>query len=403
VLNNFPSYQPARKFAHQIQHQKEGHRFPIDDLFFIETIPALVSYLTMPLRFSDEQGTEHTWDPDNLIANLAYLPGFLFNQLCLGHTHYPQAQPYFDIEGMLAGPLADVADDLRSTLAELLFGFELSLNFIRSHYYNSGTAGWHEGVIWAIEINEHGEARLVFWTEDTRLDRPQTMNWQLPRMEDALRRALEGKKEDFEDYLAQLGQLFGASLHEIVTNLGTAVTLPFALLLEHPDELDELVGQGINVDLSGMQQTIQAQWQQVTHWLLRFFLALYRRLDGQKFTLSIPLPAELAAALANIQTLIQALPFPDVADDQLRERATELACIWLLANHSSGILDRSGRRTSLFRSTYPLAWMALALVAIMPGPGDDTLPPLPFTSSVTTETDQGKTTLKLTITINLDT
>jgi hypothetical protein len=396
VFSNFPAHLPARRFAHDIQHMPDKNRRPIDDIMYLETVTALVGQFAMPLSIVDDQGNLRTWA--NYLSNPGARPldvfKHLFNQLSVGHTHYPQAQPYYDIEGLLFGPLADVADFVRAELREHLFGVEPSLNVMRSRYFNSGTAGWMEGVIWAIEINEHGEARLVYWTEDTRLDRPQTMDWQLPRMSDAMRQALDARKAAAEAWLRELPELVGNSLVEVLTKLGAVLALPAEVILAFADELagGDLEMDVADVDLSGIGAVaadltahVTAEWNRIREFVIRWLVAHYRRLTTpgagpQTFTLGVALPDEVRIALERVQGVLAQVPFPGIDPGVVQSKIVELCCVWILATHAAGVLNKDRSERSLFRTGAPVAWLVIALVAILPGALDNSLP---FRSAVT--------------------
>jgi len=421
VFNNFPTHAPARRFAHQIQHRRESDRFMIDDVMYIETLPALLSYLAMPLDhvpYNDAgaPGAKRTWtefrdglaDPGSPIGPLDAFD-HLLNQLCIGHTHYPQAAPYFDVEALLTGPLSALIGHIRAQIAERFFGIAPSLNLLKSRYYNSGTAGWHEGVIWAVEINEHGEARLVYWTEDTRIDRPQTMDWQLPRMDDAMRQLLASRKAEVEAYLAELLEALGDSLVEIARNVGTAASMPLAFLAGLAGETGSLDLDVSDFNMLGTADLtaddalryLTAQRNRITGWLINLFLRLlHRRMQSnpgpaEAFQLAVPLPGAVADALATATGLLGGLSLP--GGQSVGSHLTRLACIWLLANHGASIFNRANRADALLRTTYPVAWLVIALVAMLPAAGTA---PLPLSAAAATETSNGTVRLKLTVTVN---
>ena len=413
VFNNFPTHVPARRFAHGIQHQQESERFLIDDVMFIETLPALMSYLTMPLNHVtyDADGnaaTTRTWSQfRNNPSNPLHALDHLFNQLCIGHTHYPQAAPYLEIEAMLAGPLLSIVNELRVQISEHFFGIEPTLNLLKSRYYNTGNAGWHEGVIWALEINEHGEARVVYWTEDTRIDRPQTMDWQLPRMTDEMRELLDSRKEEVEAYLAELVETMGDSLIEVAGNIGTVASMPLAFLAGLAGDMSPLE---INVSDFSMlgtadltsnaaQEYLTAQQNQITGWLITLFLRLMDRqvqssTGSESFKLVVPLPGALADALAAVEGFVGTLDLP--GSQVIGDHVTRMACIWLLANHGASIFTRADRGDTLLRMTYPVAWMVISLIAMLPAAGAGA----PLSASVATQTTQGTVRLEVTVTLN---
>ena len=79
---------------------------------------------------------------------------------------------------------------------------------LKTNYFNSGTVGWMQGVIWAIEIDATGQARLVFWTEKSHIGKdsgrmrdttdtgPETMDWELTVMDPNLKQALPAAARD---------------------------------------------------------------------------------------------------------------------------------------------------------------------------------------------------------------
>jgi hypothetical protein len=115
----------------------------------------------------------------------------------IGHTHYPQSQPYLPLGRVLMrlfpqlGPAADrVFGSLRllNPLVRLSSGDasnESGSQLLRrvldsafkSRYFNSGVSGWHDGVIYAIEITTEGQARLLYFTDEG--SEPHEMDWEL--------------------------------------------------------------------------------------------------------------------------------------------------------------------------------------------------------------------------------
>lgn len=390
VFNNFPAYAPAVTFAHKIQHLPDSDRLLIDDIFYLETLTALSAWLTMPLT-TQIDGQARTWAQTlaGLPGTIGDIPAHLFNQIMVGHTHYPQARPYLDLEGLL-GPVADLLDPVRDALADLMFGIRPSLNFIQPAYYNSGTAGWMEGVIWAIEINEHGEARLIYWTQDTRLDRPQQMDWQLPRMDETMRNALNARKAEVEQYFQDMPALFGAAVRESLQNAGNIAALPFSLLLDNADALlaTSVSTQVREFSFDGLSDVTdgdflahtQAQVGQVGQWLVKVFLGLlHDKTDSSSpsrtFTLSIDLPDEIDAALNQIRPVVAGLTLPGMATltDSL---ADALACLWLLGNRSAAILNRMRAPdvSQMLETRYPVVWLVFGLLALLPLDSDTDQP-----------------------------
>ncbi|RYZ30485.1 MAG: hypothetical protein EOO10_02650 [Chitinophagaceae bacterium] len=234
VFNNFLSYTTAAEFAHTIQHQYDKLRLLNDDLFYSETLPALASLLFMPLDLKklETNGTVRTtrWRDSLQNGNAGNIFNHLFNQLAIGHTHFPHSRPYFDMEGMLLGsPLQEILQGLRQWVGDKFFGFQPSLN-LRSQLYNSGTSGWMEGVIWALEVDETGQARLIYWTKDTKLDHPQTMDWELQRWSPEKRQALQNKLQEIENNINKFFEPITLDIKELSTVLAHSAAVPFEAL-----------------------------------------------------------------------------------------------------------------------------------------------------------------------------
>jgi len=213
VFNNFISESPARNIAMKIQFEADGNRLMVDDICYSETITALMGMLATPLNAIQPDGRIRTWQETLQDIRKKKIPWkkiyqplceHLFNHICIGHTHFPQSQPYFDIECWVASSLlkpviGNRIDKLLDKGEKELFGYRPSLNLWKSYYHNTGTTGWMEGVIWAIRIDETGQARLVYWTRNTLVDQPFEMTWDLPLMDAKLRKKLAEKKEQLFD------------------------------------------------------------------------------------------------------------------------------------------------------------------------------------------------------------
>jgi UDP-2,3-diacylglucosamine pyrophosphatase LpxH len=210
-FNSFPARQPSIRFAHDVQHRANSQRLVLDDIMFSETIPTLWGGLMLALNETNEDGT-FVKSPSTSRAELnlvnpldvwKYLDRHSFNHVCLGHTHNPQSQPYITLQN-LAG-LVPIAGGLLGKMTNLLPFNDFAR--LKTGYFNSGTAGWMEGVIWAIEIDATGQARLVYWVDDLagitvsqgepRI-KPQYMDWELtpfdstdkPKLNQAISQAL---------------------------------------------------------------------------------------------------------------------------------------------------------------------------------------------------------------------
>ncbi len=191
VLNSWPDKQAAVRFAHQIQHMDNSARVLNDNVMFYESVAALYGAFGMALNFTDAAGNVIT--PAQSRAQLTllnpldlatYLSRHHMHQICIGHTHAPHSQPYLTLKniGGLCPPLWPITTALRIVLPNML------QPQIKTNYFNSGTVGWMEGVAWAIEVDTTGQARLVYWTENS--IGPEYMDWELQPMPAATRQKL---------------------------------------------------------------------------------------------------------------------------------------------------------------------------------------------------------------------
>lgn len=113
----------------------------------------------------------------------------------------------------------------------------------------------------------------------------------------------------------RLAQTLGDSLVEIACNIGAVASLPLAFLAAFADQVSNDVTLNVrDFDLLGSadlstavaQGHISARLNEVTSWLLTFFLRLMQRqLDGatagQTFELAVPLPGANRYVLAQVR------------------------------------------------------------------------------------------------------
>lgn len=191
VFDSWPSEQSAVQFAHRIQHMRNSDRTFSDNPMYSESVPALWGAFGLGLNHRDAQGTLVTPAQSRAALNLRdpnqlmiYLERHHLHQICIGHTHAPQSQPYWTL-----GSVAKVVPPLKPVIDQLLALIPDSAEpQIKSGYFNSGTAGWMEGVVWAIEIDTSGQARLVFWTRNSL--KPEYMDWELQPLPATLKQQL---------------------------------------------------------------------------------------------------------------------------------------------------------------------------------------------------------------------
>jgi hypothetical protein len=146
-FDNWPPREIARTWAETIEQREATANLTQDSIMFSETFVAVMAMLMRSgPRFPDD------WHV----------------LLCLGHTHNPQSRPWI--------PYLNRLNPFRSVE---IFGLRPFENFIwpKTLYLNSGTVGWWENLIWAIEITEDAQPRLVYWSGEDR--EPVTMDWEL--------------------------------------------------------------------------------------------------------------------------------------------------------------------------------------------------------------------------------
>ena len=384
VFSNFPSYDPSIEFAHRIQHMDEGDRLLINDHFYIELFPALMAAFGMPVHIRDVGATgvpKHKWKDRTLFGEKGFT-NFLGNAISVGHTHYPQSRPYYDIAGVLLGPLKILVDLLREAIASIAFGFKPRVNFLRTQYYNSGTTSWMEGLIWAIEIDETGQARLVYWTKDTKVDRPQTMDWELQPWDDAKRAAFDRERDALVKRVEDWVERFIAALAAAgagMAALSTAAVLAVADLLAATSrdyslpEIDLTAGA-----VEGLEDQLRDAMSKIDDVVFQLLLNLVVRQSGtatglgtSTFKLKVPVAAEVAAQMEKLKltlTGVAGLNGSGGAIDQA-------AAVWLLASEAMPMVN-GGRGRGKLPAKYPVLW---SLLSLLPA-----LPPVPITVGGTT-------------------
>jgi hypothetical protein len=161
--------------------------------------------------------------------------GLLQVQILVGHTHWPQSRPMLHL-GMLKVHNTNVAIPLR----------------LPTLYYNSGTCGWWEGVLWGVEITSYGQPKLFYWDKGAKS--PSHMSWEL--------------HEEIPDYVARfrkkVGQFLAKCLHTtsvLEENTQNLVTW------EQIDDFSDLH----KIDLSALEPNLHgAALSTAQLWALRF-------------------------------------------------------------------------------------------------------------------------------------
>ena len=387
VFSNFLSYQTALEFAHRIQHQSDKSRFPINDWFYLETFPAFITKFMMPLDLKIHDTGGHisttTFQDSWNSGDFSKIWRHFGNSLCLGHTHYPQSQPYFNIEKMILGsPLADVVQGIRERIADSLFGIEPTLNVVKTQMFNSGTTGWFEGVIWAIEIGTTGQARLVYWTRDTDPTKPQTMGWELQPWDEKKRERLQSKIEWLTKSLKNGNIPLGFSRTDFDKLFEDVMSLPAEVLVTFGKE----IGTGIEAVLSDLDRSfldshsidefvseIGSRTQELTELFIRLFLCLFSRempnppSGKQTFSIRITVPSDVRARLNTILDTLKLIPSQIIdIDDSYKLR---VACIWLLFTEGiptiGGSINKVFGLTNSMTTSHPVLFSVLSVIPML--------------------------------------
>jgi hypothetical protein len=153
-FDNWPPREIARTWAEAIEQREPFANVTQDSIMFSETFAAVMAFL---MRSGDR------------------FPDDFHVLLCVGHTHNPQSRPWIPYLGGL--------NPWRRTEIFGLRPFE-GVGWIKTRYLNSGTVGWWEDLIWAIEVTADAQPRLVYWSAED--SEPVTMDWELHDQEDTL-------------------------------------------------------------------------------------------------------------------------------------------------------------------------------------------------------------------------
>lgn len=222
IYNSWQSYEPAVLKADKVQHMEDNQRRFVDDVLYSETLASLMGNLLLI------RNGVNGFDYDNV------LPCFdsysLFNLMCLGHTHNPQNEPYYDLKEVpLVGAFIEsVGVAIEGATLGVVEAENIGL--IKSNYLNTGISGWYDKTIWGIDLGSisHGTAqpKLVYWAANTRLEQPNEMNWELPHLSranpDDPGTQLDEFHQDVESFISDLV----TDLRRLKERVSTAVTAP---------------------------------------------------------------------------------------------------------------------------------------------------------------------------------
>ncbi len=173
IYNSWNNYEPGVLQMDRIQHVEDTLRRFSDNIQYSETLASLMGLL---IAIRQNPGDDPILKLSDELA--------LFSMLCIGHTHNPHNEPYYDLKGIPY--FGDAVTGFQNALHELPGMSEAQIGLVKSLFLNSGVSGWTERCISGIDLgNEsHGTAqpKLVYWTHNTRIDRPNHMDWELPHI-----------------------------------------------------------------------------------------------------------------------------------------------------------------------------------------------------------------------------
>jgi hypothetical protein len=341
------------KFAHQIQHQSSADRMLIDDVQFMETVAALSAMLGFEVDQPDDdgvhRGASHYANPISRFAALR------FNQLCIGHTHFPQSQPFWDLEAML-DPLG-ILDAVRAVTRELFFGWEPTANFMRSLYYNTGTAGWHEGVVWGLEITELGHAQLVFWTHNS--IEPETMDWELSEMRPDQRAALENRIDALRDEIGALLQTFASGALGLATSAAVSAPLVAGAIVQSAGDVQFDVGALLG-DASATADVVLGTLQSLLGQVIVTAALQEVNAAPRTYTIRVPVPAGVGDPLEGVGNLLAQVSGIDPAV------IPKLACGWLHVVRNLPFFGGFESRRNITGVDERVFWVVVSLLFQLP-------------------------------------
>jgi len=247
LFNHWLGPQPSQQKAHYVQHLANSDRQLRDTFMFNETLAASLVTFAMPLSKCRGSGR----------SNLGH-------QLLIGHTHYPQSQPFYPlgryllrsagvraafdkafgaVARALGGALSS-AGAIGTMLSDRLnqfSGAEIARRWLdstfKTRFFNSGVSGWHESVVYAIEITSAGQGRLLYFTSGC--EQPQVMDWELTPSGPAAVAGGEALTAELMSRRAQLGEALDDVHQQIESTLGD---LPEMAATPSGERLDKLFG-----------------------------------------------------------------------------------------------------------------------------------------------------------------
>jgi hypothetical protein len=194
-----------------------------DTVLYKESLAAMTGGFGIPLNTPDGKTPADTRaNIRNVGDAVNYLLKHHNHHLCIGHTHNPHSQPHFTLHNIGTGlPLiGNLIMALRAILPA-----PPNPNLFKSKYFNSGTCGWWESVLWAIEIGETGQAKLVFWTDrqtkpPDALLAPETMDWELTKWDPSLTKTVAEAIEEFRRFLGDKAVGLADEIEDALQTIG---------------------------------------------------------------------------------------------------------------------------------------------------------------------------------------
>ncbi len=425
ILSNWPARQESIALAHRVQHMPDGRRQLVDDMFFKETLATFFGCFGLMLDYVDAAGNKLTPAASAGALNLQnpfdlyeFLRRHHGHHLCIGHTHNPHSQPYVRVSNItglipLLGPiLATLHQKIRDVvggvanaalgpfggLAEALVRAVLDPG-LKTSYFNSGTGGWMEGVIWAIEIDATGQARLVYWSDRSDVKRgPEEMDWELTALDEATKKQLVASAPkvipnlagqllpDFGQILAGLDKVaakFRLAASEIAAAAPHFAAPYFALALaiarggSDEGSRDEVELDEVGRDAGPGLEDFMRQSEHLHRFVLDVLTTLRGRLLGkqnvatQHFSVSAPLPAAMRARFERLRELLLVLQSAtEVNADHMAGVALgtfdSFPRNWPFFGGAGGV-ERAARH--LHDSLEPAAKALLTILPFFPAPG----------------------------------